>query len=69
MDLDLSQYLTIKAVAHRFRKSEKTVYGWIYQGRIEAVKVVGTVYIHQDELDHLVGVPGDDGQPFREIAF
>lgn len=54
------QYLTPKEVAFCLGRDVKTVYGWIYQGRVDSIKVVGSVYIVRDSVVSLVVDPDAD---------
>lgn len=45
--------LTVKEVAFLLRVSPQTVYGWCYQGKLAAVRVVGSIRIDRRAAEGL----------------
>jgi excisionase family DNA binding protein len=48
------QYYTVKEVAERFKVSRQSVYDWISEGRLRAVKVGNRTRIPQSALEAFV---------------
>jgi len=51
---DNNELLTVAEAAKRYRVARQTVYTWIYNGRIEAMQVGGSVRISPDALNKVV---------------
>jgi excisionase family DNA binding protein len=50
----LQQHYRLKTVAEMCDVSEKTVYRWIYEGRIKAHRIGGSIRIPKSELVLLI---------------
>lgn len=50
--LKKTDYMTIEEIARISNRSKNTVYRWIREGRLKAVKTkLRTVYVHKEEVD------------------
>lgn len=55
---DLRPLLTLPEVAKQLRVSVSTLRAWRSQGKFSVIKLPsGTVRVHPDELDRIVGAP------------
>jgi excisionase family DNA binding protein len=58
------QYYTVKEVAEHFKVSRQSVYDWISEGRLRAVKVGNRTRIPESALDEFVR-PVEPGEPLE----
>lgn len=47
----MSDLLTVKEVADRLRRGERTIWRWIYQGDLPSVKVGNARFVTADALE------------------
>lgn len=47
--------LTVRQVAERLQVHPKTVYRWIYEGKLKALKIDGIVRITEEEYKRFIG--------------
>lgn len=50
---EVSEMLKVKDVAAFFQVSERTVWNWIYSGKIKTVKIGGVLRIPEGEIERL----------------
>lgn len=45
--------LTIQEVADYFRVTRKTVYNWILAGKLQVIRISGTIRVERSEVERL----------------
>jgi excisionase family DNA binding protein len=45
---------TVQEIADRYRVNEKTVYGWIRRGQVEALKIGGCVRVRLNSVNNVI---------------
>lgn len=50
----MSKLYTVKEVAEQLSLAERTLYNWIYEGKIKAVKVGAAIRIKEEEIKRLI---------------
>ena len=48
------KYYTVRELAQILRRDKTTIYKWIKEGRIKAIKVRGRYLIPEDELNKII---------------
>jgi excisionase family DNA binding protein len=48
------EFLTIKETAALLGKSDTTMRAWVDAGKVDAVKVGGTLYVHKPSLNRMI---------------
>lgn len=51
--------LSVKEIAKKFGVHEQTVYRWIYNGKLKAIKVGGSLRVTKEQLKEFVEVKGN----------
>jgi excisionase family DNA binding protein len=58
------QYYTVREIAERFKVSRQSVYDWIAEGRLRAVKIGNRTRIPESALEAFVQ-PIEPGEPLE----
>lgn len=51
---DMSQLYTLEEAAEKLSLAKRTLYNWVYEGKIKAVKVGGALRITEEEIKSMV---------------
>lgn len=50
----MSKFYTVKEAAEMLSLAHRTLYNWIYEGKIKAVKVGGATRIAEEEIKKMI---------------